>query len=535
MKATSVALRAHLDETVTTLATLWRVTRQDDQEFFFTDHDVDIVFDGNTYAAATGYTRSAIQNDSTMAVDNADLDGILDSVQITETDLRAGLFDYADVRVSLVNWSDLTQGELKVRRGRLGEVITGRTGTYHAELRGMLQAYAQNLLELYQPECQADLGDARCKIAIKPDLLPRSFAVAVGDAYYVNTDPGPTAYSDQATNSGFEATGALSLVTTGITGWTVTAGNWSVVTVSTGGGLAPFAGTKFLEGGSSSSGSIRQDVSLAAILTDATHVDDGFVSASFSIRRANGAVDDTGRVRVQALTSALAVISTLYDSGAEEISPIDTWVARTMPATLLPATTRYLRIILDYTKVTGGIADSEFDAAILDIEDVFSDSCEAFENRVYRVTQAGTTAATQPTYDTTIGNDTTDGTAVLTAENAFRRSAEVDTVTSRRVFTIIVDEARAVDDWFNGGGCLFETGANAGRTIEVKDWVQSSNTVTLFLPAPFTVAPGDKLCIYAGCDKKRQTCFDKFANVINFRGFPDLPGLDNILRYPDAR
>jgi uncharacterized phage protein (TIGR02218 family) len=47
---------------------------------------------------------------------------------------------------------------------------------------------------------------------------------------------------------------------------------------------------------------------------------------------------------------------------------------------------------------------------------------------------------------------------------------------------------------------------------------------------PFEVQVGDKLSIYAGCDKRRETCFTKFNNVINFRGEPDLPGLDAIKR-----
>ena len=41
---------------------------------------------------------------------------------------------------------------------------------------------------------------------------------------------------------------------------------------------------------------------------------------------------------------------------------------------------------------------------------------QVYQDRIYEVTAAGTTDAVQPTYDTTIGNPTTDGTAM--PENA---------------------------------------------------------------------------------------------------------------------
>jgi hypothetical protein len=42
------------------------------------------------------------------------------------------------------------------------------------------------------------------------------------------------------------------------------------------------------------------------------------------------------------------------------------------------------------------------------------------------VIEAGTTASSQPAYDTTIGAETTDGTAVLKAYDSFTRVASVD-------------------------------------------------------------------------------------------------------------
>lgn len=52
------------------------------------------------------------------------------------------------------------------------------------------------------------------------------------------------------------------------------------------------------------------------------------------------------------------------------------------------------------------------------------------------------------------------------------------------------------------------------------------------LEAPVRAIAGtDTFTIRAGCDKRIATCDSKFANVANFRGFPNIPGQDAVLRY----
>jgi hypothetical protein len=48
-------MRAHLDAETTRLAAIWRITRKDGAQFFFTDHDRDIVFSGEVYRADAGF------------------------------------------------------------------------------------------------------------------------------------------------------------------------------------------------------------------------------------------------------------------------------------------------------------------------------------------------------------------------------------------------------------------------------------------------------------------------------------------------
>ncbi len=281
MKTATTELAAHLAGEVTTLATCWKITRRDAVVLGFTDHVRDLEIDGVLYRAASGYTRTAIRSTSDLAVDNLDVESVFSDEGITETDLRAGLYDFAEIRMFLVNYQDLSQGILKLRRGWLGE-ISIRDGMYVAELRGMVQKLQMTVGEVYAPDCSADLGDARCGI----DLA---------------------------------------------------------------------------------------------------------------------ALEESGSV----------------------------------------------------TSVT---------------------SDTAFESSLAQAT-----------------------------------------------------------GWYDGGELTWTSGTNGGQTVAVRHWDEAAGTLSLFLPALYAVDIGDAFTIRPGCDKSFSTCKAKFDNAINFRGFPHVPGNDQILRYPDAQ
>jgi hypothetical protein len=119
-KIITPAMRAHLDEETTRLAAIWRITRKDGQQFFFTDHDRDIAFGGDTYRADAGFERTAIRSDAGFAVDNLDLVGVFAEGGIVENEVRASLFDGAEIALSFVNWQDPDgHGEIRLRRGTL--------------------------------------------------------------------------------------------------------------------------------------------------------------------------------------------------------------------------------------------------------------------------------------------------------------------------------------------------------------------------------------------------------------------------------
>lgn len=356
-------MRTHLNGRVTTLASCWRLKTRDGDVKRFTDHDLNVTVDdgegegAQTYFSFGGYSRSAITNDESLSVDNLDVQGFLSTGQITPEDIGKGVYDGAEIRIFSVNWADPGDGIIRLRRGFIGEMTRTKTGVFKAELRGLTQAFTISTLELYAPECRADLGDHRCKIPIDPAVVLRDIDYAVGDYVKVATD----------------------------------------------------------------------------------------TMASFYAQ---------------------------------------------------------------------------------------------YEDRIYQCTTAGhTDAMTEPTYDTTVGATTTDGTAVFTAREAWTRSAVVTEVTNRLTFRIAVDEARAsAVDWFKYGVVTFETGDDTGYSREIKGWTppgMDDGEIELFLPMPVDIQVGDTLRLYKGCDKSRDSCL-AFANMINFRGEPFMQGTDYVYGSADT-
>lgn len=93
-----------------------------------------------------------------------------------------------------------------------------------------------------------------------------------------------------------------------------------------------------------------------------------------------------------------------------------------------------------------------------------------------------------------------------------------------------------VSGWFAFGYLEWASGPNGGRSAEVMMHELASGIVTItLLEAPVRpIATGHAFVIRAGCDKRAETCTAKFANIVNFRGFPNIPGHDTVIRYATA-
>jgi hypothetical protein len=520
------ALATELGNEATTLCTLWTLTRVDGTVYRFTDHDVDVVFEGNTYLASVGYNRTAVANQVGLSVDNLDVMGFIDNSAITDIDLRAGRFDYAEIRVVLVNWSDLSQGELKMRRGRLGEVILTDSGLFQTELRGLTQAYSQKIVETYQPDCRTDLGSTKCKVPLLPAYVQRGTAYALGDVVRASPALDGIFFPQFLAPYDTDADDISANVAGATVGYQA-----AVQSVQSmfGGGSIEFSPSFY---GSSLSrvtypnltayrlGASPFTISGWVRFKDLTQTIQTLIalqgpstSRSWAVKRNGGNLEfvySTTGSTTTSITGAFAwVIDTWYhfevtrDAAGDVRLFVDgTQVGATTAATgTFYATSALLSLgsttdtttgfqnlygFIDDARILNGAAEhtSGFSVPVAAYTSPDFDALtgvlltEDYDDRIYTCTTAGTTAlAEQPHYDTTVANTTTDGDAVFTASEAWTRAGVVATlVDNNRLFTATIDETRAVDDWFKYGAVIWDTGDNHDLAMEVKTSVHDATT-----------------------------------------------------------
>ncbi len=90
--------------------------------------------------------------------------------------------------------------------------------------------------------------------------------------------------------------------------------------------------------------------------------------------------------------------------------------------------------------------------------------------------------------------------------------------------------------WFAGGRVVVLSGAAEGLVAQIRDdrVRDEMREITLWDSLRADLAPGDVLRLEVGCDKQAGTCRMKFNNLLNFRGFPHIPGEDWLTSYPKA-
>lgn len=601
-------LQSHLDGATTSTATLWHITRQDGAVLRFTDHDADITFDGNTYVAAVGYQRTDIASNATLAVDSLDVQGILNSAEIAETDLRGGRYDYAEVRISLVNWKDPDgDGEVSLRKGWFGEIIFDEnSGTFSTELRGLSQVFSQNIVEQYGRNCRYDLGDGRCNrdntLPILPDVLQASTTYAVGD---IVRAPRPGAASPAITED-YQDT-HYEVTTAGSTGTGVDNFPTSFATVATPATALAVDDTNTF---SRAAGSF---------LDDGWEVDMVFASAGFT----DGA--NNGTFRIAALT-ALTIDITASTLVAEAGTGDETLTHIAENNGVVFSVNNALRVAGEVIEVisqsqfivgppagggllkdplyleNAGFETGDFSGWTITvpggdpgnsivtspvrsgsyacrvaqnwIPDGVTEMIQTRDVSVYAAQidaggqtitvswwhwgSGGTSGFSSIDFDYLDDADavisTTEGAEYHTLSGTFQQRSQVGAIpaNTRKIIVTLwgggqvsqqyVDDFTVSssladtdfpDDEFNYGVLTFDSGLNAGLSMDVKDYAALAKTFSLYLPMPYTVAVGDKLGVHIGCSKEPSRCL-ALDNKLNFGGFEFIPGDDEFLRYPDS-
>lgn len=314
-KSVSSSLLSDIQSGVTTLATLITITREDGKTYRITNHDEDISFNGELYDSSVPFVLSATQTGTDMAVDNNELRLSLDGVIFKPLDFIQGAFYNAEITISLVNFLDPSSGLLTLRKGWFGPISRQQNNVVKITVVGLLRVLDLSVGRVYQPSCDADLGDRRCKVAIDQSQayspLNRYY---VGDWVYRYDTAGMNAIT--LTNPSFESE------TTGvgdpITGWTQSPN--ALFRVDDGGSFPnPTDGSNALWGQYSGPGAgerleqfVYQDVDLVAAGIDADDIDGGKISLAYFVDMAQITVlTEPLRLKIDLLDADDLIIQTL--------------------------------------------------------------------------------------------------------------------------------------------------------------------------------------------------------------------------------
>ena len=82
------------------------------------------------------------------------------------------------------------------------------------------------------------------------------------------------------------------------------------------------------------------------------------------------------------------------------------------------------------------------------------------------------------------------------------------------------------------GRLRYLSGGNSGAQTTIL--TVTGATLMVRDPPRATIVTGCTVEVREGCDKRLQTCSQRFQNAVNFRGEPHLPGNDLLTRYPGA-
>ena len=175
----------------TTLCLCWQLTLRDGTQLGFTEHDADVIVDGVTYAARSGFRPDDLEQALGLSASATQVSGALMHDVLGEADLLSGRLDGAAVRTLLVDWAS-PDAHLLVDVSEIGTVHRADAG-FIAELRSPADRFDQPTGRLYRMGCSADFGDAQCGIALAP--LTQAASVLTFDGE-VGISVAPTARAD---------------------------------------------------------------------------------------------------------------------------------------------------------------------------------------------------------------------------------------------------------------------------------------------------------------------------------------------------
>lgn len=161
----------------------WLMTRKDGVQKGYTSHDQGFTNGGQYFSPTNSFSGSASVSKNNLSVDNMTVLALCGD-DITDTDLRNGVYDNAKIELFWCRPDKPEWGRMDIQGGTLGEIkIKGQE--YEAELRSATQKLQQPFGRIYTTECDTHFGSPQCGVKVEVETWAAStpYAATVdGDA-----------------------------------------------------------------------------------------------------------------------------------------------------------------------------------------------------------------------------------------------------------------------------------------------------------------------------------------------------------------
>ncbi len=163
------ALQAHLDSGATTTTLLLKIVPRAPEypPVGITALDRDVPYDDGegdssevVYHAVVGMVPAAVQQSLSMGVDNTEFKHLISEygLALEEADIVAGVYDYAEFVLMLVNYEDTSMGHVEIMRGELGQMRIEQGMAFWTEQTSMVKRLKQSIVEKDSLTCRAIFG-----------------------------------------------------------------------------------------------------------------------------------------------------------------------------------------------------------------------------------------------------------------------------------------------------------------------------------------------------------------------------------------
>ena len=472
MKTVSATLQSHIEGELTTLATCWKLTLKNGTEYFFTNHDVDLLIDGDTYEASSGMMPKALDQNTRLAPDNMDVIAFLESAKISEADILAGDLDYATIDIFIVNYNDL--------KPTGGSIVTGSFGN---SVVGALSLSLTNT-DMFGHFDHGELDGGRWD----SENIPACTVTKVWA--YVE---GISTFDPSTMKIGiYDASGSVN-------------NNWTLEAQSPGFSISNDDVAKWYS-------------TVCSLSLTAGPKALGVIAYSDDVA--------TGSVYYDSLTGLVDCFRSFITKGTFP-SPLGT-LTGTLDNFSIYAEYSYTMPLTDKIWLAKGwvlgkieINDQAFTAEI-------RGKAQHLDQQLIESTTPECRAVLG---DTRCGVDMDDSagtyrydTGAVTSQSGDRRTFVDSSAPNSEDFF-----GGGLLTWSTPGSGDSYNGANAGYQMEVKSYDIATRTFVLFQPMPSDIEIGDEFTVKYGCNKSTTQCKTRFSNLVNFRGEPFIPGWDTAL------